>query len=257
MRRLKLLLAYDGRPWRGWQSQIGKDAVQDQLEAVFEKITGAKACVQGSGRTDAGVHARGQVAHVDVPADARLIGDGWLGALNAHLPPSIRVLECEELGVNHSFHARFDAKGKIYQYRIWRGAVMSPFELGFAWHVWGALDMDVLRQGTQLFRGTHNFSRLSANRGDIPEDERRSDTEGMTRTIQRLEAKEKGSLLELEFEGEGFLYKMVRIMTGSLIHAARGRASVDWLRELVADSSGDKSHHCAPADGLFLVRVLY
>jgi tRNA pseudouridine38-40 synthase len=257
MRRLKLTIAYDGRPWQGWQSQVGGATVQDQLEAVFAKLTDAKVSVQGSGRTDAGVHARAQIAHVDVPADARLEGELWLPALNGNLPLSIRVLSCEELGVGHSFHARFDAIGKVYEYRIWHGRVMSPFECGFAWHVWGHLDLERLRAGLKLLEDTHNFARLSANRGDLSEDERREDAEGLTRTIQRAEVFEEGDVLRLEFEGDGFLYKMVRIMVGSLVHMARGRESLDWLRDLAENPHGEKSHHCAPADGLFLVRVKY
>ena len=257
MRRLRLTIAYDGRPWKGWQSQATGDSVQDQLEQVFARLTGVKACVQGSGRTDAGVHARAQIAHVDVPADARLKGDQWIPALNAHLDPTIRVFRCEELGESHAFHARFDAVGKVYEYRIWRGAVMSPFERGFAWHVWGTLDMDLLRRGAKILTGRHNFGRLSANRGDLSEEERRSNAEGLTRTLRRVELHEEGELLRLEFEGDGFMYKMVRILTGSLVHLARRKASLEWLQELVEDPNGEKSHHCAPADGLYMVRVLY
>jgi tRNA pseudouridine38-40 synthase len=257
MRRLRLTIAYDGRPWQGWQSQARGMAVQDQLEAVFGKLTDAKVSVQGSGRTDAGVHARAQIAHVDVPADARLQGDLWLSALNGNLPFSIRVLKCEELGVGHSFHARFDAVGKVYEYRIWHGKVMSPFECGFAWHVWGEMDLDLMRAGMQVLCGTHNFARLSANRGGLSEEERREDSHALTRTIQRTELFEEGDLVRLEFEGDGFLYKMVRIMVGSLVHMGRGRANLEWLRDLAENPDGEKSHHCAPADGLYLVRVKY
>jgi tRNA pseudouridine38-40 synthase len=120
MRRLRLTIAYDGRPWKGWQAQAGGQTIQDKLETVFAKLVGNPVCVKGSGRTDAGVHARAQVAHVDVPVDARLKGEQWLGALNTNLPRSIQVLSCEELGVGHAFHARFDAVGKVYEYRIYR-----------------------------------------------------------------------------------------------------------------------------------------
>jgi len=257
MRRLRLTIAYDGRPWKGWQSQATGDAVQDQLEKVFAQLTGIKVCVQGSGRTDAGVHARAQIAHVDVPIDARLKGAQWITAVNANLHPTIRLCLCEELGESHAFHARFDAVGKIYEYRIWRGAVMSPFERGFAWHVWGAIDIDLLQRGTQILTGRHNFGRLSANRGDLTEEERRGNVKGLTRTLRRIDLHQEGNLLRLEFEGDGFMYKMVRILTGSLLHVARGKASLAWLRDLVENPGGEKSHHCAPADGLYLVRALY
>ena len=253
--RLKLLIAYDGRPWQGWQSQRGGLTVQDQLEAALHKLTGARVVVHGSGRTDAGVHARAQVAHLDVPESFSLRGEAFVRAINAGLPPSIRVLLCEE--APPGYHARFDATGKVYEYRIWRGDVMSPFEVGFAWHVFGGLDVGLIRDGVAILRGRHNFARLSAARGDIREEERRENAEGLTRTIRRADVFEEDNVLRLEFEGDGFLYKMVRLMVGSLVHVARGRTGLDWIRELVGQPEGEKSSHCAPADGLYLARVLY
>lgn len=254
-RRLKLTLAYDGRPWQGWQSQPGGRTVQDQLESVLRELTGARVIVHGSGRTDAGVHARGQVAHLELPEESSLRGEALVRALNVHLPLSIRVLRCEE--APDEFHARYDARGKVYEYRIWRADVMSPFEAGLAWHVFKGLDLDLMRAGAELMRGTHNFARLSAARGDISEEQRRENAGGLTRTIRRAEVLDEGDVLRLEFEGDGFLYKMVRLMTGSLVHAARGRAPLEWIRQLVQEPEGLKSQHCAPADGLYLVRVVY
>lgn len=253
--RLKLTIAYDGLPWKGWQSQAGGGAVQDQLEAALQSLVGQRVVIHGSGRTDAGVHARAQVAHIEPPESMRLAPESWIRALNVRLPHSIRLLRCEE--VAEDFHARFDATGKVYEYRIWRAAVLSPFEAGRAWHRHGALDMDALRASAESLLGTHNFARLSANRGDMSDIERRENAEGLTRTISRLEVHEEGDILRLEFEGDGFLYKMVRLMVGSMIQVARGRESLAWLRGLVADPAGEKSSHCAPAEGLYLVRVLY
>lgn len=253
--RLRLTLAYDGRPWRGWQSQRGGLTIQDQVEGALGKLAGGRVAVHGSGRTDAGVHARGQVAHIEVAGGFSLRGETLVRAINSHLPASIRVLRCED--APPGFHARFDATGKVYEYRIWRGDVLSPFEVGLAWHVFGALDIGRVREGARLFLGRHNFARLSAARGDISEEDRRENAGGLTRTIRRAEVLEEGDLLRLEFEGDGFLYKMVRLMVGSLVHAARGRASMEWVRELVEEPGGEKSSHCAPADGLYLVRVLY
>lgn len=253
-RKLKLTLAYDGRPWSGWQSQHNSHAIQAQLEKTLLKITGQEIIVRGSGRTDAGVHARGQIAHFEVE-NTDWTGEVWVRAMNANLPASIRVLHCED--VPPEFHARFDATGKIYEYRIWRGLVMSPFEVGLAWHVYGEMNLPLLREGAASFCGTHNFARLSANRGDITDVERRANAEGLTRTLHRLEVFEEGEVLRLVFEGDGFLYKMVRMMVGSLVHAARGRADAAWLRSLVEEPGGEKSNHSAPADGLCLIRVLY
>lgn len=252
---LKLTLAYDGRAWHGWQSQPGHETIQDRLEAALALITGQRIVVHGSGRTDAGVHARGQVAHIEIPAENTWSPATWLRALNANLPVSIRILTCEKAAPG--FHARFDSTGKIYRYRIWRGDIFSPFEAGLAWHLHGPLDLATLRSGAAILCGVHNFSRLSANRGDMSETARRLNPEAVTRTIRRIDILEEPNLLTLEFEGDGFLYKMVRLITGSLVHAARGRAALDWIRELVENPGGPKSNHCAPADGLYLEKVLY
>jgi len=252
----KLTLAYDGRPWQGWQSQPGNATIQDQLEAALLRVTQQRIAVHGSGRTDAGVHARAQTAHFEIPGSSFIWPTRtWQRALNATLPPTIRVLQCEE--APDDFHARFSATGKVYEYRIWHHDLMSPFELGLAWHIHGALDMAALREGARILCGRHNFARLSANRGDISEVKRRENAEGLTRTIKRIDITLDGPLVRLDFEGTGFLYKMVRLMTGSLIHVARGRGTLGWLRELVEDPNGEKSHHSAPADGLYLKQVLY
>ena len=254
MPRLKLTIAYDGRPWRGWQSQVSGVTVQDRLESVLAQLTGKRIGIHGSGRTDAGVHARGQVAHFTVE-DISWPAQSWLRAMNSKLPPSIRVVHCEEAAPD--FHARFDATGKIYEYRIWLPPVMSPFEVGLSWHPWGGVNVDLIREGAPILRGRHNFARLSANRGDQSEAERREDPAQLVRNVSRIDVFEEGDILRLEFEGDGFMYKMVRLMVGSLVRVARRRDSLDWLRDLVADPDGEKSNHCAPADGLYLVSVKY
>ncbi len=254
--RLKLTIAYDGSPWQGWQSQAGGGAVQDQVETALRDLAGGtRIVVHGSGRTDAGVHARAQVAHIEPPEGLHLPMEAWVRALNVRLPRTIRVLQCE--AAQEDFHARFSAVGKVYEYRICRADVLSPFEFGRAWHLFGPLDLSLLREGAEALRGTHNFARLSANRGDLSEDARRENAEGLTRTVSRIEVHDEGDLVRIEFEGNGFLYKMVRLMVGSLVHVARGRETMTWLRSLVQQPDGSKSSHCAPADGLYLVRVLY
>ena len=255
MPRLKLTLAYDGRPWKGWQSQLNGETIQGQLESALEDLTGQRVSVQGSGRTDAGAHARGQVAHADVPDSMQIAPEAWVRALNVRLAHSIRVLHVAE--ASPDFHARFSAVGKVYEYRLWRAAVLSPFEDGRSWHFYGPLDMDALRAGAALLKGTHNFARLSANRGDMTEDERREDGEGLTRTILRIDVHDEGDVLRLVFEGDGFMYKMVRMMVGSLIHMARGREPLSWLRDMAENPVGEKTNQTAPADGLYLVKVLY
>src|SRR6266571_7307257 len=161
-RRLKIIVAYDGAPFAGWQSQSHRNTVQDHLERAFECVSGEHVRVHGAGRTDAGVHALAQCAHVDL-AEKRLSPDQWTAALNALLPPQIRVLKCRY--VTDRFHARYSAKGKIYRYRICSGAVLPPLEVGRAWHIAASLDDEILRSSANVFLGTHDFSGFAANRG--------------------------------------------------------------------------------------------
>jgi len=255
-RRLKLTIAYDGQPWQGWQSQPNGLSIQDQIQTALGVVAKVPLIIiEGSGRTDAGVHALAQIAHCDVPETLNMQPHNWVRALNAVLPPSIRVQACEFAASD--FHARFQTKGKVYRYRIWRGDTMSPFEVKRAWHVYGLLDIDLLRRCARRLIGTHNFARLSANRGDLSEALRRADPRTTTRTIQRVDITESENVLTLEFEGSGFLYKMVRMITGSLIQVARGRDNEAWFADLLDDPSGVKTNQCALPDGLYLVRVDY
>lgn len=256
-KRLRLTLAYDGAPWRGWQTMPHGKTVQDTLNAALLKVAGTAVKTQGSGRTDAGVHALAQVAHADVPVSATLSSAAWINALNACLPPSIRVTEVSEPGP--LFHARFDAVGKIYRYRIWRRRVMSPFEAGRAWQVYGPLNETALRQAAARLLGTHDFARLSANRGGERDTLQRLDPLSTTRTLRRVEIHGLDEeVMTLEFEGDGFLYKMVRLLTGSLMQVAREKADLAWFYDLLDHPRAEpKSHLAAPADGLYLAEVLY
>lgn len=244
--RLRLLIAYDGRPFSGWQSQAGKDAVQDFLEIAFQKLVGRRVVVHGSGRTDAGVHALGQVAHADIGSHP-IAPVQWRAALNAHLPPQIRVLKSTRASA--SFHARFNARGKIYTYRIWNSPFLHPLEIGRAWHMPVALDRAVLRQGAKLLLGTHDFAGFAANRGRPGED--------TVRTIHSIRISASGPLITLRFEGSGFLYRMVRLLTGTLVRCAQGRDSLQFIQALLDSPRAAKTHYCAPAEGLYLTQVLY
>jgi tRNA pseudouridine38-40 synthase len=253
--RLKLTLAYDGRPFAGWQSQRGRATVQDAVEAAIALIGGPAADgniirAHASGRTDTGVHAHGQVAHFDPPAGTRLGEAEWHQALNAVLPPTIRVMRCESVAPD--FHARFDATGKIYRYRLWHGEVLPPLEYGLAWHLHGCLSESLIRQSAHLFEGRHDFSAFCANRGQ--EDESTMDK---VRTIRRLTTATEGELISLTFEGDGFLYKMIRMIVGAIVRVARGHESPERLADLLARPTQKKPGWQAPPDGLSLVRVLY
>ena len=247
--RLKLIVAYDGAPYSGWQSQPNGNGIQDHLERVFERICSEPVRVHGAGRTDAGVHALAQCAHVDLPTP-RYGAERWRSALNGVLPPSIRIMQCRFAA--QSFHARFSATGKIYRYRIWNGEVLPPLENGRVWHVREPVDRAAISAAAGLFVGRHDFASFAANRGAPVAD--------TTRTIRRvLLLRHSNSLLSLEFEADGFLYKMARLMVGALVQVGSGKVSPNEIRTRLRHSKQrtSEARNVAPAGGLFLVRVRY
>ena len=250
--RLKLTIAYDGFGFAGWQLQPGRDTIQERLESALEEIAKEPIRIHGSGRTDAGVHATGQVAHFDPPAQLTMNPVNWLAALNTKLPPSIRVIACEE--VHPDFHARFSASWKTYVYELSTEPILPPFRAGRAWHLPRQLDPVTLEQALALFEGRHDFKAFSAVRGNEDEetDYRRTLSES---SLSRLP---EGYLLT--FTGEGFLYKMVRLLTGAAVQTAQGYFRLDDLASLLdqePELPRGKSPLCAPPDGLSLVEVRY
>jgi tRNA pseudouridine38-40 synthase len=246
--RLKLIVAYDGAPFSGWQSQRNGNGIQDHVERAIEQICSKPVRVHGAGRTDAGVHALAQCAHVDLPA-RRYGAERWRSALNGVLPPAIRIMQCRF--VAESFHARFSAKGKLYRYRIWNGEVLPPLENGRAWHVSDLIDRSTLAAAAALFAGRHNFVSFAANRGAPVDD--------TTRTLRTIRVRHSGPLLSIEFEADGFLYKMVRLMVGALVEVGSGKQSPDGIYSRLHHPKHRFSHarNVAPAGGLFLIRVRY
>lgn len=245
--RLKLTLAYDGAAFRGWQSQPGGGAVQDVLREAMTRLAGGKVIlVQGSGRTDAGVHAVGQVAHADVP-DERSDPAFWQRALNATLPASLRILNCVRAAKD--FHARYGATGKTYEYLLWTASILPPHWAGRAWHLQPAPDVAALRRAGRIFAGSHDFAGFSASRGTPVHDSRRN--------LRSVRAMSDGPLVRLRFTGDGFLYKMVRMLVAAMVRVAQGRATDSDLRARLAGRRTDLPRAVAPPDGLYLVRVTY
>jgi len=246
--RLKLIVAYDGASFAGWQSQRNGNGIQDHLERAIEQICSKPVRVHGAGRTDAGVHALAQCAHVDLPI-RRYGAERWRSALNGVLPAAIRIMQCRF--VSESFHARFSAKGKLYRYRIWNGEVLPPLENGRAWHVRDSLDRTAVAAAASLFAGRHDFASFAANRGAPVDD--------TTRTLRTARVRNSGPLLTLEFDAEGFLYKMVRLMAGALVEVGLGKASPNEIQSRLHHPKQRFPHarNVAPAAGLFLVRVRY
>ncbi len=245
-RRLKLIVAYDGTDFAGWQIQARGDTIQARLEQALQQVTGKPVRVHGAGRTDAGVHALGQCAHADLER-TKLAPAVLRDALNASLPATIRILRCQF--VASAFHARFSATGKVYRYRLATSRVLSPFELSRAWHVIRELDDELLRASTAEFLGTHDFAGFAANRGHA--------VTSTVRTIRQARVRRSGEITTLEFEGDGFLYKMVRLMVGAIVRCASGRDTLAELRARLACQQSDKVRLVAPAAGLTLMRVRY
>ncbi len=250
--RLKLIIAYDGRPYNGWQSQVCGNTVQDFILRALEEVAKQSVKMQGSGRTDAGVHALGQIAHFDPPPELTMNAYNWVPALNTKLPATIRIMACEEVAAD--FHSRFSAIGKIYHYDLCTDPVLPPLKAGLAWHLPRQLDDGVLEEALALFPGRHDFHAFAAYRGnELPDMD-------WFRTIHRAELETLADGYRITFVGDGFLYKMVRLLVGAAVHAAQGRIRMDDLAALLDQAPGlpfGKAPNCAPADGLHLQQVLY
>jgi tRNA pseudouridine38-40 synthase len=246
--RLKLIVAYDGSPFSGWQSQANGNGVQDHLERAFGQICSGRVRVHGAGRTDAGVHALAQVAHAELPVK-RYHAERWRSALNGILPQTIRVMRCQF--VPESFHARFSAKGKVYRYRVWNDDVMPPLENNRAWHVRDPIACDRVAAAAKLFVGRHDFASFAANRGAPGAD--------TVRTLRNVSVRKSGPLLTFLFEGDGFLYKMVRLIVGTLVQVGRGERLPGEIQTRLAHPAKAlaRERNVAPPGGLFLVRVRY
>jgi tRNA pseudouridine38-40 synthase len=250
--RLKLTIAYDGRPFNGWQSQAGGNTVQDIIQQALQEVSKQPIRLHGAGRTDTGVHALAQVAHFDAPAGISMNPFNWVPALNCKMPATIRIMSCEE--VSDDFHSRFSATGKIYYYDLCTDPVLPPLKAGLAWHVPRQLDVDVLWEALSLFLGRHDFHAFAAYRGNETPDI------DWCRNIESVELTTLQDGYRISYTGDGFLYKMVRLLTGGAIHAAQARIRLDDFAALLDQPEGlphGKSPLCAPADGLFLQEVLY
>lgn len=244
--RLKLIVSYDGAGLAGWQSQAHRNTIQDHLERAFQRVTRNRLRVHGAGRTDAGVHALAQCAHVDL-ADRRLSSSQWIAALNANLPPTIRVMRCAY--VPRSFHARHSARAKIYRYRIWSAKILPPLEFERAWHIATPFDLVSVKAAAKKFVGKHDFAGFAANRG--------KPAENTIRTIRSVRVRQKGSCITIDFEGNGFLYKMVRLMMGAIVQCGLGKLDLDELTLRLNSGQPGAARYVAPAGGLFLIRVRY
>ncbi len=250
--RLKLTIAYDGRPYNGWQSQVCGNTVQDMIVRALQEVAKQPLRLDGSGRTDTGVHAIAQTAHFDPPPEISMNPFNWVPALNSKLPATIRIMACEEVAAD--FHSRFSATGKIYHFDLCTSPVLPPLKAGLAWHLPRQLDVDVLWDALSLYIGRHDFHAFAAYRGN------ENSNMDWCRTIESVELTTLQDGYQIAYTGDGFLYKMVRLLTGGAVHAAQGRIRLDDFAALLDQAPGlpfGKSPLCAPADGLFLREVIY
>lgn len=241
----KLLLAYDGTHYGGWQIQPNADTIQARLKEPLARLFGEKISTQGAGRTDAGVHARGQV--VSFCAGKSIELDTLVRAINAHLPEDIRVLKAA--GAPVDFHARFSAKSKEYRYQIVNAKVMDPFLRHHALHHPRALDLAAMRRASRRLIGKHDFTALSSK------SQRAIDN--FARTVSRVTVHKRGDLITIAVRADGFLYRMVRSIVGALLKVGRGDATAEEMHRYVRARQRTHFVETAPAHGLFLWKVWY
>jgi tRNA pseudouridine38-40 synthase len=233
-------------------------SIQALIEDALRALDGRDVTVTGAGRTDAGVHALGQVAAFTIARE--LSPDALARALNAHLPPAIRVLGAEE--APPAFHPRFGARAKTYRYQLWNGEVLSPFERGRAWHVPGPLDVDAMRAAAPRLVGRHDFAAFQATGSSVTTTDReifvsRISDCGVRSGEESALRRPQSALLCYEVTGSGFLRHMVRIIVGSLVEVGRGRQPIEWIGTLLASRDRTAAGPTAPPQGLFLVSVEY
>ena|SRR5579859_1051373 len=256
MQNWKLTLTYDGTNYHGWQVQPGLLTIQGELQSALQRILGESPLPQGSGRTDAGVHALGQVASLAL--DAPIPADNLQRALNRTLPAAIRVLQAEQ--VMDSFHARHSAMAKTYEYRIFRGRLCSPFLAPYVHHCLWPLDSAALDQSARDVVGEHDFASLAASDPDSTERSSDPDVEerSTTRTIFSSKWTEApGDLLIYRVRGNGFLHHMVRNLVGTMLEIARGQFPAGSMPGILEARARSAAGPTAPARGLFLHSVEY
>ena len=246
MRNIKLVVEYEGTNYHGWQSQAGsgKPTIQDTLERVIRSITGEETKTHSSGRTDAGVHARGHVANFHT--GSAIPSEAWAPALNHLLPPDICVQTSEEVPLE--FHARFTAAGKIYQYLILNRRAPSALHRNSVWHVNMPLNLRRMRSAGACLVGQHDFSAFRSSG---------CTAKTAVRTLKSLKIVKRGEFIEILLEADAFLMHMARNIVGTLVEAGLGRYTADDVRQILQSCDRRKGGRTAPARGLCLIKVFY
>ncbi len=244
MRNIKLTIQYDGTHYAGWQFQKNAKTVQEAIEAVLKKITGERVNLTGSGRTDSGVHAKGQVANFKTRSELPL--KNVQTALNSILPKDIVVSGIEEAGPK--FSAQHSAKSKLYRYTIANGDFVDPFIRRFAAKCFYKLDIGAMKRAASFLRGRHDFRSFQTKDGK---------EKNAVRTIKKITIEKDGYLIYIDIEANGFLYNMARNIVGTLIEVARGKMAEDSVKDIILKKDRRFGGPTAPAQGLCLIKVRY
>ncbi len=245
MRRIKLIIEYDGTNYCGWQSQNNGVSIQQKIEEAIRDITGEELRVTGSGRTDSGVHALGQVAHFDT--SSMIPAERIAFALNTKLPEDIRIRSSQE--VDETFHARKSSKIKHYRYTIYNDTHENAMLCRYSAFVRQKLDVTAMQKAAEIFEGEHDFAAFCAA-GSTP-------VATTLRRIYSCKVSAFNKYITIDVEGNGFLYNMVRIMAGTLIDAGKGRLKSEDITEIILSKDRTKASATAPAKGLTMVEAIY
>jgi tRNA pseudouridine38-40 synthase len=246
MRNFKIVIQYEGTRYQGWQRQDSTgNTIQGKFEAILAKMTGLDFVqVDGSGRTDACVHAYGQVANFKIDTD--MTEEQIMNYINQYLPEDIGVISVKEMP--ERFHSRLNAKGKTYRYRIWNSTIPCVFERRYVYEVTDRLDVEAMKEAAAFLVGKHDFKAFTSNK---------KSRKSTMRTIESIDIEKNGNEVVLTYNGDGFLYHMVRILTGTLIEAGLHQRTLASVPELLENGTRDMAGFLVPAKGLALMEVRY
>lgn len=246
VRNIRLILQYEGTRYQGWQRQEStENTIQGRLEALLGKMTGEKIELIGSGRTDAGVHALGQIANFHT--ESTMTEEAMLTYINRYLPEDIAVTQVRQ--VQERFHSRLNARGKCYRYQIINSGVPDVFRRRYALKVEEALDLEAMKAAAALLCGEHDFKAFTSAK--------KSKKKSTVRRIDKITVDKEGSLVTLTFKGNGFLFHMVRILTGTLLEVGTGKRKPEDMLTLLRSGNREDTGNLVPANGLTLVEVYY
>lgn len=245
MKNVKIIIEYDGTDYHGWQCQADLPTLQKTIEDAIRKITRENVKITGSGRTDAGVHALGQVANFFI--ETQMDADTLRKALNSTLPQDISIIKAQE--VPDGFHAQFSSRSKVYEYRIFNRPHPPALQRNRVWHIQDKLDTKKMREAAAYLEGTHDFSVFAT--ADIT-------VKTTVRTVKRVHVKRtREEIILIEIEADGFLKRMVRMITGTLVETGRGKLTPEGFAQILAEGQKTKNVFTAPPGGLFLKKVIY